>query len=159
MATPTAYPYTLPVRVRFCETDANGHVSQVSYLIYFEEARTRFMEAEPIAFSWFRGDHQLVLARQWIEYLAPAYFPDALTVRSAPVRLGRSSLTMAHVITRDADDTVIARGESTMVLVAKATGHSTPWPERLRVSLAPTVRPDLAIPFERPSTLGPPISS
>jgi acyl-CoA thioester hydrolase len=144
-----AYPYHLPVRVRFCETDANGHVSQISYLIYFEEARTRIMQDEPVGFRWFSGDLKLVLARQWIDYLAPAYFPEELTVHSAIVRLGRSSLRIAHLITRDHDGASIARGESTMVLTHAATGRSTPWPESLAATLGATIRPALAVPFEQ----------
>jgi acyl-CoA thioester hydrolase len=143
---PEPYPYALAVRVRFSETDANGHVSQVSYLIYFEEARTRFMQEE-LAYAWFTGEHRLVLARQWISYRAPAFFPDALTVFSAPVAVGRSSLRMAHRIIRNHDGTVIAEGESTMVLVLAQNGRSTPWPEEFRAELLERTRPDLAIPF------------
>lgn len=156
-ALPKRFPHHLAVRVRFAETDANGHVSQVSYLIYFEEARTDFLETLVPGFEWFRPDRTLVLVRQWIDYVAPAYFPDRLDVASAMVRLGNSSVVMAHEITRESTHdggegptsapTVIARGESTMVLVDGATQKSTPWDEVLRARLTALVRPELSIPL------------
>lgn len=140
-------PFELPVRVRFCETDANGHVSQLSYLIYFEEARTDIMEAMQIHFRWFDGDRTLVLARQWAEYLAPVYFPDRLIVKTTVVKVGTSSLRMAHVIVRSEGGTPVCRGESVMVLVNSQTGRSTPWPEALRAAFQQVEHPEAAIPF------------
>lgn len=144
---PNQFPHRLGVRVRFAETDANRHVSQVSYLIYFEEARTDFLAANIPGFEWFRPDRTLVLVRQWIDYLSPAHFPDQLDVRSAIVRLGTSSLRMAHLITRTdgGATTAIARGESTMVLVEETGRTSRPWDEPLRSQLQALVRPDLAL--------------
>jgi acyl-CoA thioester hydrolase len=144
---PEDYPHQLPVRVRFCETDANGHVSQVSYFIYFEEARSRLMEA--LEFPWFQGEYMLVLARQWADYLQPAFFPDRLTVYTAAVAVGRSSLRLVHRLTRAEDPTVLCQGESTMVLVRQGDGRSAPWPETLRHRLDAWLRPDLALPFDR----------
>lgn len=148
-AIPEAPPTTfeLPVRVRFCETDANGHVSQLSYLIYFEEARTEVMDAMRSHFQWFTGDRTLVLARQWAEYLRPVYFPDRLTVKTTVVKVGTSSLRMAHVIIRNEDQDPVCRGESVMVLVTSQTGRSTPWPEALRTAFLQVERPETALPF------------
>lgn len=147
------WEHRLGLRVRFAETDANRHVSQVSYLIYFEEARTAFLAEVLPDFDWFSADTTLVLARQWIDYLAPAYFPDPLDIWTAPVHLGTSSVTMAHVITRSSggDTRLVARGESTMVQVQVATGRSTPWAAPIRRQLAARLKPELAIPFAKPT--------
>ncbi len=139
------------MRVRFAETDANQHVSQVSYLIYFEEARTALMAEHVPTFEWFTGEHTVVLVRQWIDYLAPAHFPDQLDIWSSGVALGTSSVRLAHVITRDdpAGTTRIAQGESTMVLVDGATGASKPWPDAVRAHWSALMRPELAPAFDR----------
>lgn len=146
--------HRLSLRVRFAETDANRHVSQVSYLIYFEEARTEFMAEAVPDFDWFGANTTLVLARQWIDYLSPAFFPDRLDIWTAPVHLGGSSLRMAHVITRltDGDARIVARGESTMVQVSSANGRSTPWTAPVRSQLAAWLKPELAIPFALPTS-------
>lgn len=36
--------YETQVKVRFCETDALGHINNTSYFIYLEEARIAFFE-------------------------------------------------------------------------------------------------------------------
>ena len=142
---PARYPHQLSVRVRFCETDANGHVSQVSYFIYFEEARSRILQS--LDFAWFTGRHMLVLARQWADYLAPAYFPENLTVYTAVVHVGRSSVRAVHRIARADERIVLCQGESTMVLVDQNTQRSTPWPDDIRQRLAARCDPELALPF------------
>ena len=38
------FSFYIPVNVRFSETDMFGHVNNVSPFIYFEEARTTFMQ-------------------------------------------------------------------------------------------------------------------
>lgn len=138
------------MRVRFAETDANRHVSQVSYLIYFEEARTAMLAEHVPTFDWSSG-HTLVLVRQWIDYVAPAHFPDRLDVWSCAVKLGTSSIRLAHIITRDdvGGTTRIAHGESTMVLVDAASGASQPWPDPMRAEWAALLRPELAPTFDR----------
>jgi acyl-CoA thioester hydrolase len=132
------------LRVRFSETDANGHVSHVSYLIYCEDARTRLMEHPHIAYTWPRDRYHLVLAEQSIAYLAPAYFPERLHVATHVMRIGRTSLTLGHDITRrdaaqtghEGSATAIARSRCTLVLVDAETHRAAPWPEELRRRLA-----------------------
>ena len=134
-----------PIRVRFCETDMNRHVSQVSYFIYFEEARTRFMEA--IGFHWTGQDAHLVLVRQWADYLKPAHFPDDLLVRTDIVAVGRSSVRMAHRVVRAAaPDQPLCQGESVMVLVNRDQSETRPWPDALRTRLHAHLDPTRAVP-------------
>ncbi len=136
-----------PIRVRFCETDMNRHVSQVSYFIYFEEARTRYIETFGI--SWTEGPFNLVLVRQWADYLKAAHFPDELIVLTDIVSVGRSSIRMAHRVVPAADPdgtSVVCQGESVMVLVNKDQSASVPWPSELRARLAAAANPSLAVP-------------
>ncbi len=136
-----------PIRVRFCETDMNRHVSQVSYFIYFEEARTRYIETFGI--SWTEGPFNMVLVRQWADYLKPAHFPDELVVLTDIISVGRSSIRMAHrVVPAGAPPgtDVMCQGESVMVLVTKDQSASVPWPSELRARLAAKADPTLAVP-------------
>lgn len=134
-----------PVRVRFCETDMNRHVSQVSYFIYFEEARTRYIEE--LGFAWTGGDTNMVLVRQWADYLAPAHFPDELLVLTDIIAVGRSSIRMAHrVVRQEAPHQALCQGESVMVLVNGDQSASVPWPDPLRAKLEAHADPTRALP-------------
>ncbi|MHB1611696.1 MAG: acyl-CoA thioesterase [Sulfobacillus sp.] len=131
---PEEYHHETLVRVRFCETDANQHVSQASYVIYLEEARIAFLESlASRGFDWWNDDHTLVLVQQCVTYKRPAYFRQTLKVYTRPTRLGRSSLDLHHVIVLlDNLDIVIAESTSTVVFLEISSGSSMPWPESFR---------------------------
>lgn len=128
------YHHETDIRVRFCETDANQHVSQASYAIYFEEARTAFLETlSGSHFDWWGKDHTLVLAQQCLVYRKPAFFRQVLRIYSTVKRIGRSSLDLIHVAVLDGDhDTVVAESTSTVVLIDIHTGQSLSWPDDFR---------------------------
>lgn len=128
------YHHETDIRVRFCETDANQHVSQASYAIYFEEARTAFLESlSGPQFHWWADDHTLVLAQQCLMYRKPAFFRQTLTIYSAAKRIGRSSLDLMHMaVLRGNPESVIAESTSTVVLINSETNQSMPWPDEFR---------------------------
>lgn len=121
------------IRVRFCETDANKHVSQVSYVIYFEQARTEFIDSLiGEDFDWWSERYSLVLARQSISYLAPAYFRQVLKVYTGIASIGRSSLNLYHLVIEKEHGTLIANQDSTIVLIDQETQRSHAWPDSFR---------------------------
>lgn len=128
------YHHETDIRVRFCETDANQHVSQASYAIYFEEARTAFLETlSGPHFDWWGEDHTLVLAQQCLIYRKPAFYRQVLRLYSTVKRIGRSSLDLLHVaVLKEDTRAVIAESTSTVVLIDIRAGHSIPWPEDFR---------------------------
>ncbi len=121
------------IRVRFSETDANKHVSQVSYVIYFEQARTDFMDALATDdFEWWSPDYSLVLARQSISYLAPAFFRQSLKIYTGVASIGQASLNLYHLIIEKDHGTLIANQDSTVVLLDQASQKSRAWPQSFR---------------------------
>jgi acyl-CoA thioester hydrolase len=38
------FHFSIPIKVRYCETDMTGHVNNVSYFIYFEQGRVEYLE-------------------------------------------------------------------------------------------------------------------
>jgi acyl-CoA thioester hydrolase len=77
-------------RVRWSDVDAYGHVNNVKYFEYVQEARIRFMrslDGEALA-----GDRSWVVARQDVDYKRPMLFrPEPYEIRSRVTRVGRSS--------------------------------------------------------------------
>lgn len=104
------------VDIRWSDLDAYGHVNNVEYLRYLEEARVR-------AFAdWFGQDRTLLregvlVARAEIDYLAPltfTYEPARITMWCS--HLGAASFDVAYLVTAPNDDTrVYARAETTLV--------------------------------------------
>jgi len=73
------YPNLLSINTRFTETDANAHINNVSYLLYYEDARAAFLIdcfPELIASSHWRFQQ----VRCDISYDGQSYYPDPMTV-------------------------------------------------------------------------------
>jgi len=101
------------IRVRFCETDAVGHVNNVSYFIYLEEARVDF--TKQIGLSLETKDVTMAVVSLHCDFIAQAYFDQVIQVETAVAKIGRKSFTLVHDIRDKESQTLIARGESVVV--------------------------------------------
>ncbi|WP_109474461.1 acyl-CoA thioesterase [Ornithinimicrobium cavernae] len=106
---------TVEVPVRWSDMDAYGHVNNVQYLRYLEEARV-------YAFNqWFGQERSLLedgvlVARSEIDYLAPMTFnyqPALVTLWCS--RISGASFDIAYVVRQGGTDLTFAQAESTLV--------------------------------------------
>lgn len=86
-------------RLRWSDMDAFGHINNVVFLRYLEEARVDLMfrgarEADPEAFA-----SGVVVARHEIDYLRPLVFrSEPVTVETWVSQLGAASATLTYEI-------------------------------------------------------------
>ena len=121
--------------VRYSDTDAQGHVNNVSYAAYLETGRTTLGQACGLPIGLHQGTH-MVLARVEIDYLAEVHWPAALDLGQAVLRVGRSSVTVIQGVFQG--DRCVAKGREVLVMVETATGRSTPIPDEVRQRLTET---------------------
>lgn len=127
-----------PIQLRFGDEDSNGHVNNVRFVQFLEEARVRLglvplgaeMSPEDPALS-FRAltarSGVTLVARQEIEYRAPlVYRQDPVWVEIWVTGVGRSSLTYGFRIADDDGGQVYAYAQSTLVLADAETGRPVP---------------------------------
>ena len=129
--------HSFPVQLRFGDEDSNGHVNNVRFVQFLEEARVR-LGLLPLGGSLqpavpeqtFRGltEHGTTLvARQEIEYRLPlVYRQDPVWVRIWVTDIGRSSLTYGFRIADDDGGRVYAYAQSTMVMTDRESGRPLP---------------------------------
>ncbi|EOM76810.1 acyl-CoA thioesterase [Rhodococcus rhodnii] len=122
--------YTEEFRIRLSDRSPSGHVNNVSFLRYLDEARTAFLAGRPGRGGVLRPVLDVVttlVARNVVEYRREI-FPDEEPVRLdlwVP-RIGRTSFSVAaHAYGRSSDEPA-AIFDSTVVLATRATGQ--PWP-------------------------------
>ncbi|MEB4616605.1 acyl-CoA thioesterase [Leucobacter sp. M11] len=119
----------IDLELRWGDQDAYGHVNNVAFARYLEEARVRLFwlgtarEATGLE-QHFRADDpagpKMLVASQQIEFTAVLNYSEARIVVEAWIgRLGGSSLEVHYEIVSadDAARTVFAKAISTMVLV------------------------------------------
>ena len=117
-------------RVRFSDVDVYGHVNNVKYFEYYQEARLAFLT------SLGRDEHNLMLvvARVNVDYKRPILFrPVPYIVESWVTRVGNSSFAMQSEI-RDGDQ-VLSRADTVLVTWDLETQKSRPLTDQERKSL------------------------
>jgi acyl-CoA thioester hydrolase len=117
---------TYRLAVRWSDLDSYGHVNNVKFYDYIQEARIAVMVA---ALHWHPED-LWVVARQDLEYRRPMDFRALpYEVRTCVTALGRRSFTLAADIRDPADGTVFATARTVVV-------GTSPLTEEERAALA-----------------------
>jgi acyl-CoA thioester hydrolase len=130
---PAAGPrHTLPIKVRWSDVDAYGHVNNVTYFEYFQEARIQYLLTLP------RPDDgpwsQWVVAHTDVEYRRPILFRlESYDVTQWVAEVGGKSAVLLGEI-RDGDE-VLARSRVVMVAFDKETQRATEMNPRQRQRL------------------------
>ena len=131
-------PFRHQLRVRYAECDPQGVVFNAHYLAYFDTSITELWRAALGGYQAMldRGV-DVVVAEAQVRFRAPAHFDDLLTVEISISRLGNTSITSVHRITRDAE--LIVEGMLRHVVVDRPALSKTAIPDWLREALAPWV--------------------
>ncbi|MDN4523085.1 acyl-CoA thioesterase [Fictibacillus fluitans] len=118
--------HTIALTVRFCETDALGHINNTSYFIYLEEGRVKFFESLGLGIS--TEDWNFILASTTCDFKAQGYFNDRLSVHTSVSTVGNKSFVLTHEIKRTETGELIAKGSATLVYFdfKKQTTESIP---------------------------------
>ncbi|UYM04264.1 acyl-CoA thioesterase [Solicola gregarius] len=114
-------PHRYTCCVRWSDVDAYGHVNNVMYFEYFQEARIMAM-AEAVA-----ADEQLgfVVARTVVDYRRPVLFrAEPYVIETRATHIGTSSFDLEAVIVDGTE--ALARSRTTVVAFDSATQRSRP---------------------------------
>ncbi|MCP1189423.1 acyl-CoA thioesterase [Priestia flexa] len=115
------------IKVRFCETDALGHINNTSYFIYLEEARIDFFEKMGVKMDSSKWAY--LIASTKCDFIAQGYFNQTLVVSTYVTRIGHKSFTIGHEITDSKTNRLIARGEAVLVHFDFDLQKSVPLPD------------------------------
>jgi acyl-CoA thioester hydrolase len=122
-----------PIKVRFVETDAQGHVFFGHYLTYFDIGLTEYMHA--IGFSYqdllAMGLDMFYVASD-CQYHGRAYFDEVLHVHTCIGEIGNSSFTFQFAIYEKESDRLVTTGQIVAVVVDPETQKPVRVPEELR---------------------------
>ncbi|MFY4774520.1 acyl-CoA thioesterase [Metabacillus sp. RGM 3146] len=125
--------YQSSLKVRFCETDALGHINNTSYFIYMEEARVQFFES--IGFIMDAKNWQFIMAQASCDFLDQAHFNDELVVITSVTHLGTKSFHMEHLMKNAVTGRPVAKGKSVIVTYEFQEQKSIPIPGHIRAEL------------------------
>jgi acyl-CoA thioester hydrolase len=126
-----------PVHVRFSDVDAYGHVNNVKYFEYLQEARISLLAGVGRDLSEAQGT-SMVVAQTDVDYRRPILFrAEPYDCRSWVTRIGTTSMTIESEI-RDGES-VLARARVVTVWFDPETQRPTEPPEAIRETLLTSV--------------------
>jgi len=129
--------------VRFSDVDVYGHVNNVKYFEFYQEARIAFVQS--LAGGLFDPDssNRQVVARIDVDYKRPILFrPEAYAVETWVTGIGTSSYDLGCRITGGAaDDTVYSTAQVRLVAFDLAGQRSRPLTDTERGRLEAVLEP------------------
>lgn len=142
--TPLNLPFSDVVKVRYSDTDAQGHLYFANYLVYADEVLGFYMEE--LGYSGMNPQDApcfIFTVNLNCDYIDDVKAYDNVRVCVGYTRLGNSSADAGFELYNDASDTLLARGSITQVYVDKNTRRSTAIPASFRTAILER-QPDLA---------------
>jgi acyl-CoA thioester hydrolase len=121
--------FSLPILVTPSDIDGLGHVNNVVYLRWMQEAAAAHWEAA--ASAELRDRTLWVVVRHEIDYKAPAFVDERLVARTWVGEPAGATWERFIEIRRPEGDTLLARGRSVYAALDRATGR----PRRVDASL------------------------
>lgn len=121
-----------PIKVRWSDLDALGHVNNSRFFTFFEQARVEWLETAGWGGDAVPGGPVVVTAS--CQFKRPIGYPAAIEVRLYAGPLGNSSIPTYYEIHTSAGE-VAALGEAVMVWIDTASGRSMPLPGPVRTLL------------------------
>ena len=122
-----SYEFTVPADA----LDENGHVNNVRYVQWMQEAAVRHYESlggipltQAIGATWVVRSHN-------IEYLRPAFAGDRIEVNTWVVNIRRVRSLRRYRFLRVSDGKLLVKGETDWVFVNAKTGAPMAVPEEI----------------------------
>jgi acyl-CoA thioester hydrolase len=127
----TAFPFATFDKVRYGDTDRQGHVNNAVFATFFETGRVEMLY-QP-SHQFLSDDCSFVVAKSTIELIAEIHWPGQVDVGTGIVRIGGSSLVFAANLYQQGQ--LVATSETIVVQVSNITKTSTPISEEVKQKL------------------------
>jgi acyl-CoA thioester hydrolase len=107
------------LRVRYAETDQMGVVYHSNYIIWFEVGRVEMLRE--LGFTYREMEHVdgtgLAVVDARCRYKVPARYDDLLCIRTRLLNVRGSLVHFGYEIVRDNDGALLAKGETTHLVI------------------------------------------
>lgn len=119
------------VSLRFSDEDNMGHINNVAYGAYVEQARVAFIDA--FLKSGGPGGIDYVLVNVNIDFHREMHFPGTVDIGARLIRIGTKSITTGYGLFKDSEN--VATAGSVNVFFDIESTKTIPIPEDLRRGL------------------------
>jgi acyl-CoA thioester hydrolase len=129
------FPFSVEVRIRFAETDAQGIAHHASFVVWLEVARVAYLEEVAGGYQSIRDRGLEALTTEvFLRYHRAAYFDERLTVWARCTDLRGARFRYEYAIERDGE--LVADGHTAHATVDAETYRPTRVPAWLAEAIA-----------------------
>ena len=127
--------YEFKIDVSDSDVDRNGHVNNVVYIQWMQDAAIAHARASGCTKASQAVGATWVVRTHHIEYLMPVFAGEKITVLTWPANFQRVRSVRKYKFVRANDGAVIARAETDWVFINAKTGRPQSIPEEVRNTL------------------------
>lgn len=91
------YKHSVPVQLRFNDTDALGHVNNSVYLSFYDLGKTAYFEAVQKG-KMIQKDVDIVVAHIDVDFISPVFLSDEIAVQTRVESIGNKSFSLKQRI-------------------------------------------------------------
>jgi acyl-CoA thioester hydrolase len=129
----TTFPFVTFDKVRYGDTDRQGHVNNAVFATFFETGRVEMLY-QP-SHEFLSKNCSFVVAKSTLDLLAEIHWPGQVDIGTGIVRIGNSSLVIAANLYQHGQ--LVATSETIVVQVSNTTKTSHPISEATKIKLKP----------------------
>jgi acyl-CoA thioester hydrolase len=130
------FPVVTTIPVLWGDQDAFGHVNNLAYLRWAETARIEYFIRVELMPPLPPSGVALILASMKCDYEAQVSYPDTILAGARVTRIGTSSVQMEHLVVSQNQGRVVARVDSTLVLLDYSRNKPVAVPAEIRKIVA-----------------------
>ena len=124
-----------PIKVRFRDLDAFGHVNNAVYFTFMEMARVEYFAQLGLLQPGEFPSPFFIIAEATCQFKMPIQMETPLNVQVRISRLGNSSFDMEYRFVDEASGAVLASGRTVQVTFDYTANRSVPLPDEWRTAI------------------------
>ena len=130
------FPVVISWPAQWGDQDAFGHVNNTVYFRWFESGRIAYFERLGLGHALTGGGLGPILAAINCNYRRQLIYPDTVHIGTRVMKVGNSSVTIAHAIFSERLQLLAADGDSVVVMFNYDAQKPSRVPDDLRAAIA-----------------------
>ncbi len=132
----TPYKFSIPIKVRYGDLDAQWHVNHTRFLTFIEQARLEYLQHLGLFDGKSFFDLRVIIADVHVSYIAPILLGQKVCVGTRTLKIGNKSITFEYILEDMDNGRMLAKGEVICVAYNFRDQKTVSVPQKWRNTIA-----------------------
>ncbi|MDO9546517.1 MAG: thioesterase family protein [Pelolinea sp.] len=130
------YKFSIPIKVRYSDIDAQWHVNHTRFLTFMEQVRLEYLQNLELFDGKSFLDLRMIIADVHVSYLAPIVLGQNVRAATRTVRIGTKSIAFDYVLEDAESGKIHAKGEVISVAYNFRDQETVPIPNEWKIKIS-----------------------